>query len=381
MSTNHNRIKVADLETNEPNKILKTNVKGELEFSDSINTQNENYNALDCTTEGKALDARQGKVLKEMIDNSSVNLASDAETQINIAVSEDKKVVSRSKLFNWWEWIKSQTQTISGMWNFTNKVTFAPSTADMPSLIIPNGTFSWYPQNGALERDQNGNLFHAPSNFYRYKILDSRDYTKFLITTWKSRGLGMAFYYGSTTDNNSGFKSLPIEALGSNSEGNLLFKTFDHYTFNGGYYNPDYKAPKTVTFEVFLNASNCSFSGNQSVRIYKVTYDTSSSGSIRSYETPILISSVMDGSVIRFPERSYDKVGNIISENFAEYNLKLPNSANYYPDMKITNAQLSLEYKVSVFFEDNLNLNYKNATSSIAFYNYSSQFIDLNNFL
>lgn len=69
MSTNHNRIKVADLETNEPNKILKTNVKGELEFSDSINTQNENYNALDCTIEGKALDARQGKVLKEMIDN------------------------------------------------------------------------------------------------------------------------------------------------------------------------------------------------------------------------------------------------------------------------------------------------------------------------
>ncbi|PBI84745.1 hypothetical protein BSF41_40730 [Flavobacterium sp. ACN2] len=34
MSTNHNRIKVADLETNEPDKILKTNGNGELEFSD-----------------------------------------------------------------------------------------------------------------------------------------------------------------------------------------------------------------------------------------------------------------------------------------------------------------------------------------------------------
>lgn len=381
MSTNHNRIRVADLEKNQPNKILKTNQNGELEFSDANNLQAESYNALDCTAEGKTLDARQGKVLKEMIDNKTVNLASDAETQINTAVSEDGKVVSRSKLFNWWQWVKSQTQTISGMWNFTNKVTFAPSTIDMPSLIIPNGTFSWYPQNGALERDQNGNLFHAPSNFYRYKILDSRDYTKFLITTWKSRGMGMAFYYGSTTDNSSGFKSLPVEALGSNSEGNLLFKTFDHYTFNGGYYNPDYKAPKTIIFEVFLNASNCSFSGNQSVRIYKVTYDTSSSGSIRSYETPILISSVMNGSVIRFPERSYDKVGNIISENLAEYNLKLPGSTDYYPDMKITNAQLSLEYKVSVFFEDDLNQNYKNSTASINFYNYSSQFIDLNNFL
>ncbi|KRB56732.1 hypothetical protein [Flavobacterium sp. Root186] len=37
MNTNHNRIKVVDLETNEPNKILKTNLKGELEFSDAEN--------------------------------------------------------------------------------------------------------------------------------------------------------------------------------------------------------------------------------------------------------------------------------------------------------------------------------------------------------
>ncbi|GAA3735028.1 hypothetical protein GCM10022422_17440 [Flavobacterium ginsengisoli] len=34
MSTNYNRIKVADLETNQPDKILKTNENGELEFSD-----------------------------------------------------------------------------------------------------------------------------------------------------------------------------------------------------------------------------------------------------------------------------------------------------------------------------------------------------------
>jgi len=37
MSTNHNRIKVADLETNHPNKILKTNLDGKLEFSDAEN--------------------------------------------------------------------------------------------------------------------------------------------------------------------------------------------------------------------------------------------------------------------------------------------------------------------------------------------------------
>lgn len=97
MSTNHNRIRVADLEKNQPNKILKTNQNGELEFSDANNLQVESYNALDCIVEGKTLDARQGKVLKDMIDNKTVNLASDAETQINIAVSEDSKVVSRGR--------------------------------------------------------------------------------------------------------------------------------------------------------------------------------------------------------------------------------------------------------------------------------------------
>jgi len=92
---------VSDLETNERDKILKTNMKGELEFSDISNLKTENYNALDCNTEGKALDARQGKVLKDRIDNGSVNIASDLETQINTLVPEDKKIVSRSKLFNW----------------------------------------------------------------------------------------------------------------------------------------------------------------------------------------------------------------------------------------------------------------------------------------
>ncbi|MCV9931755.1 tail fiber domain-containing protein [Flavobacterium sp. LS1R47] len=69
MSTNHNRIKVADLETNQQNKILTTNSAGELEFSDINTIQVDSYNALDYTSEGKALDARQGKVLKDLTDN------------------------------------------------------------------------------------------------------------------------------------------------------------------------------------------------------------------------------------------------------------------------------------------------------------------------
>lgn len=60
MNTNHNRIKVADLETNQDNKILTTNNKGELEFSDISNIL-----INDLTTGGttKALTAEMGKSL------------------------------------------------------------------------------------------------------------------------------------------------------------------------------------------------------------------------------------------------------------------------------------------------------------------------------
>lgn len=72
MNTNHNRIRVADLETNQQNKVLKTNQNGELEFSDINNLKTDGYNGLDYTAEGKVLDARQGKVLKDLIDNFEV---------------------------------------------------------------------------------------------------------------------------------------------------------------------------------------------------------------------------------------------------------------------------------------------------------------------
>ena len=68
MDTNYNRIKVADLEKNQPDKILSTNSTGELVFTDINEISIDNYNALDFTNAGKALDARQGKVLKDLID-------------------------------------------------------------------------------------------------------------------------------------------------------------------------------------------------------------------------------------------------------------------------------------------------------------------------
>jgi hypothetical protein len=74
MSIDHNRIKVSDLEKNQPNKILTTNTAGELEFSDINNT-------LDCTVAGKVLDARQGKILQDgKVDKvAGKSLLSDTE--------------------------------------------------------------------------------------------------------------------------------------------------------------------------------------------------------------------------------------------------------------------------------------------------------------
>lgn len=217
MSTNHNRIKVADLETNQHNKILITNLNGELEFSDISNLQTENYNELDCNTEGKALDARQGKVLKEMIDNMNVSppslvnnlttggtnkaltaemgktlentkltasLASDIETQIISTVIEDKKVITRSKLFNWWQWIKSQTQTISGMWNFTTKVTLAAGTSTTPPLVIPTGTLTTTALNGAIESDDSG-------IYYCLKGIRHNLITEYLINYYQENSLSV----------------------------------------------------------------------------------------------------------------------------------------------------------------------------------------------
>lgn len=264
MSTNHNRIRVADLETNKSNKILITNEKGELEFNDVKDLQTEKYNALDCTTEGKALDARQGKVLKDMIENvnlsppSLVNdlttggttkaltaemgktlentkltasLATDAETQIITAVTEDKKVISRLKLFNWWTWIKSQTQTILGDWTFKsslifgnsgyftsdstrfymraftgkrlqigvegtpddaisidssgillrNRLTLTNGNINTPPLIIPNDTLTNTAQNGAIERDSSGKLWTTRSGVRYMLTEDDGSYIKIIL--------------------------------------------------------------------------------------------------------------------------------------------------------------------------------------------------------
>jgi len=78
----------------------------------------ENILVNDLATGGmtKALTAEMGKQLN--LIKLTATIATDAETQIIAAIEEDNKVVSRSKLFNWWGNIKTKAQTITAIWNF-----------------------------------------------------------------------------------------------------------------------------------------------------------------------------------------------------------------------------------------------------------------------
>ncbi|WP_433765723.1 hypothetical protein [Flavobacterium ginsenosidimutans] len=432
MSTNHNRIRVADLEKNQPNKILKTNQNGELEFTDANNLQAESYNALDCITEGKTLDARQGKVLKDMIDLKPVDLASDTETQISAAVPEDKKVVSRLKLFNWWEWMKRKSEIIVGNWTFNNilkignsgylmtdtykfcirgnqgktlqicvegvaddsisidvtgislknRLTLPIGTSTIPALVIPNGVLTSSPQKGAIERDLTGELYHVINNA-RYRIFDSRDSGNFLTTTWRSTYTSSASVSGTYVNTSaSSISSIASGALGSSNQGNYLFKTFDNYLIKNGNYSPSLIAPKSVLFEVYLKGNNCKFSGSQYIKLYSVERtDVTTENSIRNYEIPIQTnlsqSGDLLGSVLMFSETTYDTYGNKILENYKKYFLQTIDYVGNYTDLKFSDASISLEYRVSVLFDDSTNQNSKNVYARPIFTNYSSLFLKI----
>ncbi|MFB9079034.1 hypothetical protein ACFFLS_09950 [Flavobacterium procerum] len=90
----------------------------------------------------KALTAEMGKKLNEI--KLTATIANDAETQITSAVSEDNKIVSRSKLFNWWTWIestvlhKSGNESFNGIKSSTNIGTSQLNGIDLTN----NGTAS-----------------------------------------------------------------------------------------------------------------------------------------------------------------------------------------------------------------------------------------------
>ncbi|MBF7093210.1 hypothetical protein IUY40_16885 [Flavobacterium sp. ALJ2] len=374
MNTNYNRIKVADLETNQQNKILTTNSAGELEFTDINTIQVDSYNALDYTAEGKVLDARQGKVLKDLVDNISVPLASDSETQITAGVAEDRKVVSRLKLFNWWDWIKKQPLTLS------NKLTLTSGNTTTPALIIPNGTLTTAPQKGAIERDSAGNLHHVVSSS-RYRLLDDRDFSNVLIATWQSNtSFGASFpSYNYVDFTKIAEVSIPATTLGNGgNKGVYLFKTTDEYTPKNGSYETGKTPPKGILYEVFLKGNNCTFSGNPAIRLYSaLRTDIESWTSFRNYELPLVChrgqGSGQYYSILKFSEKAYDNLGNVTSEGYRQYNLSALDGSGIY----FSNANISVQYRVTVLYEDSTNALGINASGRPSFYNMSTLFLKI----
>lgn len=110
----------------------------------------------------KPVSTAQATVLNAKL---TATLATDAETQITAAVTEDNKVVSRSKLYNWWTWLKTQALT----WG--NKITLMSGTSTTPPLVMPVGTLTATPQNGAVERDSNGRLWTTRGGV-RYRLVE-----------------------------------------------------------------------------------------------------------------------------------------------------------------------------------------------------------------
>ncbi|KLT67805.1 hypothetical protein [Flavobacterium sp. ABG] len=156
MDTNHNRIKVSDLEKNESGKILTTNTNGELEFTNINTIKVDGYNALDYNQEGKVLDARQGKVLKDLIDNSKDTLKTYFDT-LYLDISNNQNV-SGIKTFlagklglrntaNTFTSFFSNTNTASRTYAFQDKSGTVADLTDLAGKMnVPSGAINKIPK-------------------------------------------------------------------------------------------------------------------------------------------------------------------------------------------------------------------------------------------
>jgi hypothetical protein len=313
--------------------------------------------------------------LKDQLNTKlTATLATDAETQIDTNVSEDNKVISRLKLFNWWEWIKKQPLTLS------NKLALSSGNTSTPALIIPNGILTTVPQNGAIERDSSGNLHHVVSSS-RYRLLDDRDYSNMLTATWKSK---TSFGPWIPSRNDVDFTkmdevSIPSTTLGNGgNKGIYLFKTTDEYLIKNGSYASGKTPPKGILFEAFLKGNNCTFSGNPAIRLYSVLRtDIDTWMNYRSYEVPLVCylgqSSGKYFSIINFSEKTHDNLGNVTSETFKKYYLYALDGSGIY----FSNASISVQYRITVLYEDSQNSLGLNSTANPSFSNMSTLFLKI----
>ncbi|KRD58825.1 hypothetical protein ASE40_21215 [Flavobacterium sp. Root935] len=230
MSTNHNRIKVADLEINQPNKILTTNSEGELEFNNISNIKVDNYNGLDYTQEGKVLDARQGKVLKDSLDNlnNSLDIKEDKSNKVQ-NIEENKNSTSAfPSIKSLYDWSKSIFKTwLTDIENFSstaytlnidniNKTTIfsssSPITITIPSdsvVSLPIGTKKEFVQKGTGLVTINGSGISFIANIpLTMTSGETRTLTKIENNTWivngnkQSSQIVKGVYFVSSTGNN-----------------------------------------------------------------------------------------------------------------------------------------------------------------------------------
>lgn len=80
----------------------------------------------------------------ELANKLTGTIATDAETQITAAVIEDNKMVSRLKLFNWWNWVKNQKQVIAASWDFRGTIRTIPLSGTYPYANIDNANIGLY---------------------------------------------------------------------------------------------------------------------------------------------------------------------------------------------------------------------------------------------
>jgi hypothetical protein len=209
LSHKHGITDIEDLESTLNEKALLSHKHGITDIEDLESTLNEkallshkheisDIQGLESTLNEKALLSHKHEItdiegLKDQLSTKlTATLATDAETQIDTNVSEDNKIISRLKLFNWWEWIKKQPLTLS------NKLTLTSGNATTPALIIPNGVLTTVEKNGAIERDENGVLWETHGGV-RYEIRPTRVCRNLFgaFFSGNSYGNDIMFYTGS----------------------------------------------------------------------------------------------------------------------------------------------------------------------------------------
>ena len=137
-------------------------------------------------------------------------LSTDAEAQITATVPEDYKFVSRTKLFNWFSWIKTQAQFMTNTWSFTKGAfgtqtagaahgTFGAGTSSLAQILLNAGV----PYTGSI----NGMLSYALSaGFHRLQLFKT--------------GTGNVEIL--TSEDNPLYKGTTQQVLGTNTLGDVI---------------------------------------------------------------------------------------------------------------------------------------------------------------